>query len=166
MGLEKSHAVSARQRVADLLREGVSVGVLSESQTAMVDRALLLRERNVTMEMVAWKDVVTVSTTATADDVESLTDDHPHTRFPVIDDEGHVAGVVSTHDLMLHRNKGVDELSRDALLIEHSLTVQVALAYLRDNSRSMAIILKDGMPVGIVTMKDLVEVLVGELTDW
>ena len=43
----------------------------------------------------------------------------------------------------------------------------VALAGVpENNSQSVAIIQEDGRPVGIVTMKDLVEVLVGEITDW
>ena len=166
LGVEKGNSVSARQRMADLLREGVPVGVLSESQTAMVDRALLLRERNVTMEMVPWNDVTTLPVDASRAIIESKTSEYPHSRFPIVDASGDVTGVVSTLDLMLYRDRSLKELSRTALIIDHSLTVQVALAYLRDNSQSVAIIQRDGVPVGIVTMKDLVEVLVGELTDW
>lgn len=166
LGVEKGNSVSARQRMADLLREGVPVGVLSESQTAMVDRALLLRERNVTMEMVPWNDVTTLPVDASRAIIESKTSEYPHSRFPIVDASGDVTGVVSTLDLMLYRDRSLEELSRTALIIDHSLTVQVALAYLRDNSQSVAIIQRDGVPVGIVTMKDLVEVLVGELTDW
>ncbi len=166
LGHEKGNAVSARQRMADLLREGVPVGVLSESQTAMVDRALLLRERNVTMEMVPWSEVTTIPAEASRADIESNINTHPHSRFPVIDAHGTVRGVVSTLDLLLYPDRTLDDLLRNALIIEHTLTVQVALAWLRDNSQSMAIIQEDGRPVGIVTMKDLVEVLVGEITDW
>ncbi|MDG2095454.1 MAG: CNNM domain-containing protein [Phycisphaerales bacterium] len=166
LGVEKGNSVSARQRMADLLREGVPVGVLSESQTAMVDRALLLRERNVTMEMVPWAEVVTIPFDASRDDIESKTSEYPHSRFPIVDRDGRVTGVASTLDLMLYPDRRLEDLSRTALIIEHSLTVQVALAYLRDNSQSVAIIMQDGVPVGIVTMKDLVEVLVGELTEW
>ena len=127
---------------------------------------LLLQERNVTMEMVPWNDVTTLPVDASRAIIESKTSEYPHSRFPIVDASGDVTGVVSTLDLMLYRDRSLEELSRTALIIDHSLTVQVALAYLRDNSQSVAIIQRDGVPVGIVTMKDLVEVLVGELTDW
>lgn len=166
LGHEKGNAVSARQRMADLLREGVPVGVLSESQTAMVDRALLLRERNVTAEMVPWSEVTTIPIDASRADIDSKINRHPHSRFPLVGGHGKVTGVVSTLDLMLYQDRSLEELSRTALIIEHTLTVQVALAWLRDNSQSVAIIQEDGRPIGIVTMKDLVEVLVGEITDW
>ena len=166
LGRHDASVVTSRQRVANLLREGVSVGVLTESQTMLVDRTLLLRERPVTDEMVPWDGVVTLPRAATRAHCLSLVSEHDHTRFPVVGDDGRVVGIVSVLDLMLHPDSTLEKLTAAPLRLPSTLRVQEALARLRDHRASVAIIEDDGVPRGLVTMKDLVEVLVGELTAW
>ena len=47
----------ARSRIAALLKEGATLGVLTESQTKLIDRALTLREATVLEEMIPWRAV-------------------------------------------------------------------------------------------------------------
>ena len=81
-------------------------------------------------------------------------------------EDGQVAGVVSVLDLLLHPQKPLEDLLQEPVVIESELRVHAAMARLRDNHASMAVIHDGNKPIGIVTMKDLVEVLVGELTAW
>ena len=166
IGQSESSVVPARQRMANLLREGMTIGVLSESQTALVDRALLLRDRPVINEMIQWDDVATIMLASDTGTRLEAANNQPHTRLPVMTDDGQVAGVVSVLDLLLYPDRNLEDLLQDPVVIESDLRVQAAMARLRDNHASMAIIHDGNKPIGIVTMKDLVEVLVGELTAW
>lgn len=166
LGHNDSTIVPARQRMASLLREGMSIGVLTESQTELVDRALLLRDRPVIDEMIPWALVKTIATRADASVQAEMATRQSHTRLPVIDDQGQITGVVSVIDLLLHPKTPLAEQIEPAVVISSDLTVQEAMARLRDHQASMAIIDDGDTPKGIVTMKDLVEVLIGELTEW
>ena len=166
LGHGDSTIVPARQRMADLLREGMSIGVLSESQTELVDRALLLRDRPVINEMIPWDDVQTIPELADASTRSKMAARQSHTRLPVVDEEGHVTGVISIIDLLLNPDHSVADQLQRPVVIATTLTVQEAMAHLRDHQASMAIIQDGDEPRGIVTMKDLVEVLIGELTAW
>ncbi|MHC4107138.1 MAG: CNNM domain-containing protein [Planctomycetota bacterium] len=55
LGTAPDAAASARQHISQLIKEGVGVGVLSEAQTTLADRALALRDRTVSAEMVPWR---------------------------------------------------------------------------------------------------------------
>ncbi|MEE2908085.1 MAG: CNNM domain-containing protein [Planctomycetota bacterium] len=166
LGHEDSTIVPARQRMADLLREGMSIGALTESQTELVDRALLLRDRPVIDEMISWTSVQTISSSADDQERSQIASQQSRTRLPVMNDQGQVTGVVSVIDLLLHPKTPLAEQISPAVFISSDMTVQEAMALLRDHQASIAIIQEDQTPQGIVTMKDLVEVLVGELTEW
>ncbi|MDG2422520.1 MAG: CNNM domain-containing protein [Phycisphaerales bacterium] len=166
LGHDDSTIVPARQRMASLLREGMSIGVLTESQTELVDRALLLRDRPVINEMIAWESVQTITADADASTRSEIASSQSHTRLPVVDEKGHVTGIVSIIDLLLHPEQSMTEQLQRPVVISTTLTVQEAMAHLRDHQASMAIIQEGDKPRGIVTMKDLVEVLIGELTAW
>ena len=118
LGNDDSSVVPARQRMANLLREGVSIGVLTESQTALVDRALMLRDQPVVSEMIEWADVRTISVDADAETRLHAATSQPHTRLPVLDAQGQITGVISVLDLMLHPDTPMAELSRPAVLID------------------------------------------------
>ncbi|MFN9132234.1 MAG: CBS domain-containing protein, partial [Phycisphaerales bacterium] len=58
------------------------------------------------------------------------------------------------------------ELASPAVTISISTSVREALAAMRASSARLAVVIDRSKPVGIVTFKDLVEPLTGELGEW
>ena len=75
-------------------------------------------------------------------------------------------GVVEQLSLSLDPDRPVTELMKPALFIEPSKPVTAALRLMADDGSRLAIVRAKGRPVGIVTAKNLVEPLTGELKAW
>ena len=78
-------------------------------------------------------------------------------------------GVVSVFEALLSgqdENTPVTELMSEPLEVNIILPIQQALRQMQNQAKHMAIVTRNNRPVGIVTVKDLVEPITGELMDW
>jgi len=159
---------TARQRISQLIREGVGAGVLSEAQTTLADRALALRHRALHSVMEPWTRVFTLQADAPREAREETLRRRNFTRMPLVDASGAVIGIVSILDALLHPERPTRELAEPAMTFRRDETIHDALRTMRRKRRTMAIVLSErtGRPVGLITLKDLVEPLTGELTAW
>ena len=87
-----------------------------------------------------------------------------------MDGRGKVVGVVDMIDaLMIDKGAAnpVREAMQPAVYLPGSTTVRQALAQMQREHIGLAIVTRaDGKPAGVVTMKDLVEPLTGEILNW
>jgi putative hemolysin len=167
-GADTAAAVTARQRMSQLIKEGVSVGVLSEHQTTLADRALALRDRTVGDEMIPWSRVDRVPLDASPQRRNEMVNAQRHNRLPIVDREGRVAGLVAALDCLLTPDQPTRELLHETMELSRDTSVRDALRLMRRKRCPMAIVVnrRSKQPVGIVTFKDLVEPLTGELAAW
>ncbi|HEX6758002.1 MAG TPA: hemolysin family protein [Propionibacteriaceae bacterium] len=95
----------------------------------------------------------------------------PHSRYPVMGDSADdVIGFVHVRDLLdpdlSSRTTPVAEVARPVLSMPDTVRVLRALSDMRRSSSHLAIVVDEyGGTAGIVTMEDLVEELVGDITD-
>ncbi|GAA2098235.1 hemolysin family protein [Microlunatus panaciterrae] len=95
----------------------------------------------------------------------------PHSRYPVMGDSADdVIGFVHVRDLLdpevSSRSTPVSELARPVMSLPDTVRVLRALTDMRRSAAHLAIVLDEyGGTAGIVTMEDLVEELVGDITD-
>ncbi len=95
----------------------------------------------------------------------------PHSRYPVTGESADdIIGFVHVRDLLdpdiSSRTVPVSELARPVLSMPDTVRVLRALSDMRRTSSHLAIVLDEyGGTAGIVTMEDLVEELVGDITD-
>jgi CBS domain containing-hemolysin-like protein len=182
MGLPQERISDARQRIAMLLKEGAGHGVLSESQVTLVDRALMLRGVTVGDEMVPWSLVRSVPLDADRARALKAIGASQHTRVPVMGevvrqssvgrragDAGTAQGVVGMINQIQFYTRpkaSVAELVRPVVKLSRTTRVREALLLLREHETGLGVVEDEqGRPVGIVTAKDLVEPLIGELAD-
>ncbi len=151
-----------------MIQEGVGAGVLSEVQTSLADRCLALRDQTVRDEMVAWSRVKTVAADTDPKTRLPLLRSLTYSRFPVIDGKGAPVGIVALIDLILNPDQPASQLMSPPLVVRPSLPVRDALRIMRDRKTTMAVVMEDGnkTPLGLVTLKDLVEPLTGQLAVW
>jgi putative hemolysin len=164
-GIDPSGALrSARERTAELIKHGSEH--LSEAQAGLIDRALLIESTRVREEMIPIHAAVTVRADWIATRARREIARRPHARYPVLDSRGRVVGVVRLADLVRQPGATVGSLMSDCVRLDHAMSAWESLGVLRRSGTGMGVVDRNGHAVGIVTQKDLVEPLTGDLRDW
>ena len=161
-----------REELRSLLREAEEQGELHPEEEDMLSAVIDLRKREARDVMVPWEDVHTVDASTPAEDVLAAIRDAPYTRFPATDGRsGTVVGVLHARDVWT-RAEGLDagaevrELLRQALIVPPTAHVDALLRELRGARQHMAVVVDEyGRPVGLATLEDALEEIVGEIED-
>lgn len=165
-GRSEEAPLDPRERMVWLVREAVGQGIVSETQADLVRRAVAFRDTPLRKEMTPWSRVLRLRTDMDAAAARRAVAQSPHSRLPVTDRRGAVVGVVHAIDLLLDHALTPERAMRDVLTIDHAMPARQALRTLRSKGHPIAIVTHHGRPVGLVTIKDLVEPITGELLAW
>jgi CBS domain containing-hemolysin-like protein len=152
----------------------------SEQERIIIDALSDLRDMDVREVMTPRVDVTFLTIPVQADDIARAVRTSGHSCFPVVhDDLDDLIGILFVNDIFRTGKDG--PLTRDATdpspleisrkvrqpyLVPESLGVLEALADMRKHRRAVAVVVDEyGGVAGILTVKDLLEPLVGDLHD-
>lgn len=169
LGPASNAALHSRHGLYQMLREGVAVGALSHTQAFILERVPLLSSIVLGAVMVPRTQMVVLHQRDTRRAAAITLRSARHSRFPVVgDDPRRVVGEVHLLDLLgAEPGATVGELMHPPLELRPDLPVVEALSILQRERRRMAVAVdKWGNALGLVTVKDLVEEIVGELSAW
>jgi len=166
----RAGAFHPRRQVGSLVREGVGYGLISHEQSAIVDRVLKLTDRTVEDEMTDWANVVRIQDSDDTATVRRLAQRTTHSHVPVLGKSGAVVGVLRINDALMHDPADcppIRQLMKPAESAPHNLPVRDALTRLKRHAAGLAVVTgPNGQPVGVVTVKDLIEPITGDLRQW
>ncbi len=158
-----------RLLVTSLVKEGLGSGLLSDEQSAIVDRVIALADRTVRDEMVAWADVTKLSVDDAPKALWELAERTSYGQMPVMEASGQAAGVLHVIDALVHEPDDcppLRELMRRPLQLSPQTPLREALEQLQGEGDTLGIVTENNQPIGIVSIKDLVEPITGELASW
>jgi CBS domain containing-hemolysin-like protein len=161
LGLAEGSLASPGERIAAMLKEGARHGVLSESQTTLLDRALRLRETTIRGEMVPWSQAQVIAATWPRQRLTEFLATHRRSRYPVVDTGGGVIGVVEHLDLCVYPDRSPTELAHPVVFLDPEESVRDGLMRLRAAGARLGVVRQGGRPAGVVSTADLIEPLVG-----
>jgi CBS domain containing-hemolysin-like protein len=111
-----------------------------------------------------------ISEDAAGEDLLALLRAHRYSRIPVFREErSHVVGVLNVIDVVLVEGEPppVSEIMREPFRLAQTMPVAEALRRMREERQPLAVVVDEtGDAVGLATIKDLVEEIVGELRAW
>jgi putative hemolysin len=140
----------------------------------IIDEVLAAGARHVREVMVPRTDVVFLDTALAVPDAVGLIRAARHSRFPVIDgSHDDVVGFVHLRDLLIPPTADgggatgtVGALAREVKRLPAGKRVLPALSEMRREGHHLAVVIDEyGGTAGIVTLEDLIEELIGEITD-
>lgn len=147
---------------------------LGADQKHIVDEVFSAGERSMREVMVPRTEVEFLPGDMTVDEAVAHVQSSPHSRYPVIDGSpDKVLGFLHVRDLM-GRAAGtaagigtrLRRLARPVLRLPETVRVPRALSDMRRAHSHLAVVLDEyGGTAGIVTLEDLVEELIGDITD-
>ncbi|MBI4575430.1 MAG: DUF21 domain-containing protein [Planctomycetes bacterium] len=165
-GRPVKEAFLTERRMAYYLSAGTQEGVLTQYQDEMARNVISLRQRSLRDVVIPLARVDMVKNTADGEAVLELARRKGHSRYPVYRRRrGHVVGVVNLHDLAYRERPGgpIKPITRDLMSLPPEMPVDDALMRMQASRYPMALVARGKKVVGIVTLKDLVEEIVGDL---
>ncbi len=121
--------------------------------------------------MIPRIDMSCVSTQATYDEVMKIFKENMYTRIPVFEgnEQDNIIGLINVKDLILLQDhesfKISDHLRKAYYTYEFKKTADL-LVEMREKSQNVAFVLSEyGATVGMITLEDLLEEIVGEIRD-
>ena len=158
-----------RHAVAHLIKEGLGRGILSPYQSAMIDRVLYPPEQLVADVMVPWSRVHRLPADCSVEAIWRLAERVPYSRWPVVRPDGSVLGALDVFEV-LRRDPAEcpppATLAHPLPAVPADRPIRQALRQLQREQYPMGLVIRQGKPVGVITFKDLVEPIVGELDVW
>ena len=162
------HAATARD-LEHIVEESRGSGDLPTELSLLLDRILDFPNRDVEHAMIPRPRVDTIADTDTLGHLRELMASG-HSRYPVLDTAtGDVVGVVHLPDLLTTPEPdttAVTAIARECLVVSAFTPLPDALRRLADTRNQMACVIDEyGGFAGVITLEDLAEELVGEITD-
>lgn len=152
-----------RDRVVELVEESARAGSLHPGLKPMIANVLRLRSIPLSEVMVPFAEVWRVDRAAPVAEQLRILSEAPHTRLPLIGSDGRVERYVHQLEALAAPELDYDRLARPLLKLDPNMPVDRALARLRLAGQRCALVGTSSEPRGLVTLKDLVETISGDL---
>lgn len=174
MGIEPKEELSTArtaQEVQAMVRHSASEGLLEEDTATLLDKALRFTERNAVDVMTPRLKIESIQRLESAQALIDLSRQTGFSRFPVIDeDRDDIVGVAHFKQaIAVPREKReevpVAALTEEAPRVPETMPLDHLLGTLRTGFQLAIVVDEYGGTSGIVTLEDLVEELIGEVSD-
>jgi putative hemolysin len=172
------HRQSAPNVTEDELRTALAVaeeeGAIESSERSLLEGAMDFRAKIVREVMTPRQEIVGIPADASIEEILHTAVSQGHSRLPVYEKSlDKILGVVATKDLLPYLNQGLDnrelrarDLVRPPFFVPASKRIAATLEELRQQRTLMAVVVADdGDIIGLVTLEDLLEEIVGDILD-
>jgi CBS domain containing-hemolysin-like protein len=156
------------EELSRIIEESTEAGELPPRLSELLERALEFGDHTAEEIMVPRPRVVVLRASQPISGLLETVRACGHTRYPVLGDDGDVAGVTGVRELLAAGTEqgAVGDITRPALLVPDSLPLPVVLDRMRAAREDFACVIDEyGGLAGVITVEDLAEELVGELVD-
>ena len=168
------HEQMTENELKTYVEAGHEDGVIESEEREMILNVFEFSDSEAKDIMIPRVNMVTVKVSDTFDEVKETFKEHMYTRLPVYeeDEEGeqdHFLGVINIKDLAFCENTEnfvIRDYLRECIYThEHKKTADL-LEEMRQETTSIALVMNEyGDCVGMITLEDLLEEIVGEIRD-
>lgn len=169
-GHELVHSVEELKMIVSASAEG---GVVEGEEEEILYAVFEFGDTLVRQVMVPRTEVVALPAESSLEEVMDLVGEQPFTKLPVFENRmDQVIGIVHVKDVLqaLRQNNQADlkarDIMREAIFVPEAARVISLLNLFRNRRQHIAIVLDEyGGTAGVVTLEDLLEEIVGEVSD-
>jgi CBS domain containing-hemolysin-like protein len=157
------------QEFVTMIDASKTEGLIDEFRHTILSGALDFRDRQVDEIMIPWQLVEIVQRDSTVAEASAIAASSGHSRLPV-EAGGRVRGFVHAKDLLYVDDSSRDEpmdigLIRRMLVVPAERSLEELLFTMRRNQIHFAVVRDRDATVGIVTLEDILEAIVGDIID-
>jgi CBS domain containing-hemolysin-like protein len=168
---EELRSARSSTELASLIARSASVGTLDPDTAELMEKSVEFGSRTASEIMTPRVRTLSLEENDRAIRVIELARESGHSRFPVLDADDTVVGTVHVKNavaLPVHERPTtrVKHLMVKPIVVPDSLRLDPLLALLREDGFQLAVVLDEyGGHAGIVTLEDVIEEIVGDISD-
>ena len=150
---------------------GGESGSIEEDEKEWIQNVFEFNDMSVSDIMTREPDVVSFQVDTPENEILDTIKDSGLSRFPVYDEDiNDILGILNARDFLISLNsgdhKGIRELLRSAYMVPESIHADKLFSDMQAKKTHIAIVVDEyGQTVGIVTLEDLLEEIVGNIYD-
>ncbi|WP_207344078.1 hemolysin family protein [Arthrobacter sp. E3] len=174
-GMEAKEEISGARspaELASLVRRSAVMGTLDKTTATFVARTLSFSEQTAADVMTPRMRVETIESTKSVTEIVDVARRTGYSRFPVIGESAdQILGVVHLKkavSIPFHKRPDIEvgAIMTDVLRVPETLHLDALILELREGNLQMAVVQDEyGGTAGVTTLEDLVEEIVGEVSD-
>ncbi|MDX1779119.1 MAG: hemolysin family protein, partial [Thermodesulfobacteriota bacterium] len=165
----RENPLTTREAYMHIFKKSKQKSDLTTEEEVMIDRLSDFSQTLVKEAMIPLIEITAVEDTATVNETIETISNMGHSRLPVYHERiDNVIGIVNSFDLLGAPQTGqsITSLIRTVPFVPESKPIDELLIELQKNRTHMAIAVDEyGGTVGIITMEDILEEIVGEIQD-
>lgn len=168
----KKIAIITKEELRSIVKASEEVGALKEIEKKLVERIFDFENITVGDVMTRKKSMVLVSADMQIKDVLQIPNTKMYSRFPVFEkDKDNIIGILYLKDTLRFLREGkqdakIQEIMRKPLFVFEHKKMDSALRLFQERKQHMAVVIdKNGHVVGLVTIENILEEIVGEIID-
>jgi putative hemolysin len=168
---KKSDSQVTEEEIKALLEEGTEVGEIQEIEQDIVERVFHLGDQRIGALMTNRNDIVWLNTEDDNDTNVKIITDNTHSVYPLCEKElDHVLGIIYAKDLLIAMLKEPDldlrrYIKKVNIVPSDKKTYQVLEKFKETRIHCGLVVDEFGSIEGIVTITDILDGLVGDITD-
>ena len=163
----------SEEEILAMVDIGTQEGVIEEQEQELIENVLEFTETTVEEVMTVRSDIECLSAESNLKEAAQFFTSHSHSRIPVFKDSlDNVLGILTVHDLLklIHREQQpgtLNELKYQAvILVPKTKPISKLFEEFQKRRQHIAIVVDEhGHTVGLVTMEDILEEIVGDIAD-
>ncbi len=170
---ESGHAPHSEDELRELLRQSRTEGLIDPQDQEFAENVFAFGDRRTREIMTPRREVYYLTTEDSLPEAVAKVAETGHTRLPLCEPEGGldvICGVVHAKDLIgpmvAGERRDLKDLVRPLGRVSDATLIAELLRELRRSHQHMTLVVDEhGTAVGVVTLEDIIEELVGEIED-
>jgi len=169
---DEDRVTATEKELVEIVETVEREGVLEHNESQLIKNAINFDEITVRTVMQDKEKVITVNLNDDFETVVKVCREQNYSRLPVLDQENKIVGILLQNDVlkayMDDKECSVKKLLNEPVYISYRRPLPIALNLMQRDKSHMAIVIdnqKEKNYLGIVTMEDILEELVGEIYD-
>jgi putative hemolysin len=159
------------EEIKAIVKEGMEDGEIQEIEQDIVNRVFSVGDRSVSSLMTSRKKMTTLDVDDTKEDVKKLVSEDLHNFYPIYDsEEQDIIGIVSLKQLFAEierENFNLKNIVAEPSYITEGASAYKALEQFKQTNVHYALVIDEyGSTQGILTMADILEALVGDISEF
>lgn len=161
----------SEEELKALIKESAEGGEIMNIEQDIVERVFELGDRRIDTLLTHRSELVFFTTTDTEEVVRKKISEEKHSAYPLCKEGNldHITGIVLVKDLFdasLQEGFDLKKIAKPPLFLNESMFAYQALESFKANRLHYGLVIDEyGVTVGMVTMDDVVDALVGESTE-